>query len=141
MNDISTFVKTTNQNLESKLRVLFFCLVIFSFTHSYQLSHTERYSCAFEVARLTSQAMFKYNKLENPFNKPTANNNDSSRYLDAAFQLLDSLNDKDEQVKAIAEASLLKIADKKPDEVILFVCDYKKKNPKLIDPVIAVILR
>lgn len=85
--------------------------------------------------------MFKYNKLENPFNKLTANNNDSSRYLDAAFQLLDSLNDKDEQVKAFAEASLLKISDKKPDEVILFVCDYKKKNPKLIDPIIAVILR
>lgn len=80
-----------------------------------------------------------FNKIENPFNKPVKNVN--TYYLDAAFQLLDSLNDKDEQVKAIAEASLIKIADKKPDDIILFVCDYKKKNPKLADPTIAVILR
>lgn len=85
--------------------------------------------------------MFNYNRIENPFNKSIVNNTDCSRYLDAAFQLLDSLNDKDDQVKATAEASIIKIADKKPDEVILFVCDYKKKNPKLLDPVIAVILR
>jgi hypothetical protein len=78
-------------------------------------------------------------KIENPFNKPVSGV--TSYYLDAAFQLLDSLNDKDEQVKAIAEASLIKIADKKPDDIILFVCDYKKKNPKLSDPTIAVILR
>ena len=65
----------------------------------------------------------------------------SSYYADAVFNLLDSLNDKDDQVKTIAEASLIKIADKKPDEVILIVCDYKKKNPKLSDPTIAVILR
>jgi hypothetical protein len=80
-----------------------------------------------------------FNKIENPFNRPV--NNVSTYYLDAAFQLLDSLNDKDEQVKGIAEASLIKIADKKPDDIILFVCDYKKKNPKLSDPTIAVILR
>lgn len=79
-----------------------------------------------------------FNRFDNPFNKPV---NESSHYLDAAFQLLDSLNDKDDQVKATAEASLIKIADKKPDEIIQFVCDYKKKNPKLPDTVIAVILR
>jgi hypothetical protein len=76
----------------------------------------------------------------NPFNKPSIF--DSSRYiLDSANHLLDTLNDKDEQVRAVAEASLLKIADKKPDEVIVFVCDYKKKNPKLSDVTIAVVLR
>lgn len=85
--------------------------------------------------------MFNYNRIENPFNKPLTNRDDCSRFIDAAFQLLDALNDKDEQVKASSEAALIKIADKKPDEVILFVCDYKKKNPKLTDPVIAVILR
>lgn len=87
---------------------------------------------------MASQAMF--NRIENPFNKSTTN--DGSRYvLESANQLLDTLGDKDEQVKAVAEGSLIKIADKKPDEVIVFVCDYKKKNPKLSDAVIAVILR
>jgi hypothetical protein len=85
-----------------------------------------------------------FNRIENPFNKPSANN-DNSYYLAAVAQLLDSLSDKDEQVKATAEASLIKIADKKPDEIILFVCDYKKKSSKLseksADPITAVILR
>ena len=80
-----------------------------------------------------------FNKIENPFNRRV--NNENSRYLDVVAQLLDSLNDKDEKVRGMAEASLIKIADKKPDEIILFVCDYKKKNPKLPDPIIAVILR
>ena len=77
---------------------------------------------------------------ENPFNKPAIDPG-CTRFLDSTLRLLDALNDKDETVKAMAESSLLKIADKKPDEVILFVCDYKKKNPKLADPIIAVILR
>lgn len=83
--------------------------------------------------------MFQFHKLENPFDRPVAY--DSSSYLDVVFQLLDSLNDKDDQVRATAEASLVKIADKKPDEIVLFVCDYKKKAAKLTDPAIAVILR
>lgn len=83
--------------------------------------------------------MWHNHKYQNPFNKPI--NIESSCYTDAVNSLLDSLNDKDDQVKALAEASLIKIADKKPDEIILFVCDYKKKNPKLSDPTIAVILR
>lgn len=87
-------------------------------------------------ASLASLAMF--NKIENPFNRPVAND---SSYLDVVFQLLDSLNDKDDQVRATAEASLIKIADKKPDEIVLFVCDYKKKAAKLTDQAIAVILR
>lgn len=80
-----------------------------------------------------------FTQITNPFNKPTTDA--KSCYLDAVERLLDSLNDKDDQVKALAEVSLIKIADKKPDEVILFVCDYKKKNPKLADPIIAVVLR
>lgn len=80
-----------------------------------------------------------FNKIENPFNKPI--NKVSSPSLDAVAQLLESLADKDEQVKATAEGSLIKISDKKPDDIILFVCDYKKRNPKLVDSVIAVILR
>lgn len=81
-----------------------------------------------------------FNRMENPFNKPVTDK--SSRYiLESANHLLDTLNDKDEQVRSVAEASLIKIADKKPDEVIVFVCEYKKKNPKLPDATIAVILR
>lgn len=79
-------------------------------------------------------------KIGNPFDKPLPNVT-FKYYLDSVFHLLDALNDKDDQVKTTAEASLLKIADKKPDEVILFVSDYKKKNPKLTDQSIAVILR
>lgn len=80
-----------------------------------------------------------FNKLENPFNKPV--NNKDCYHLDAVCKLLDSLNDKDDQVKAAAEASLIRIADKKPDEVITFMCDYKRKSAKLPDLIIAVILR
>lgn len=80
-----------------------------------------------------------FRKIENPFNKP--NTNKDCYYLAAANQLLESLCDKDDQVKAVAEASLIKIADKKPDEVIIFVCDYKKKSGKLADATSAVLLR
>lgn len=75
----------------------------------------------------------------NPFVKSTFN--EKFLYADAVLHLLESLNDKDDQVKAVAEASLIKIADKKPDEVISYVCDYKKKNPKSTDALIAVVLR
>ena len=78
-------------------------------------------------------------KIENPFNKRVT---DSSRYfLESANCLLDSLNDKDDLVRSTAEDSLVKIADKKPDEVIVFVCEYKKKSGKLSDGIVAVILR
>lgn len=78
-------------------------------------------------------------KIENPFNKREIN---SSRYLlESANCLLDTLNDKDEEVRSTAEDSLIKIADKKPDDVIVFVCEYKKKSGKLSDGVVAVILR
>lgn len=79
-------------------------------------------------------------RFENPFNKKTID--DSCRhYIDAVTHLLDSLSDKEKEVKNVSEASLIKIADKKPDEIILFICDYKKKNPKLQDSIIAVTLR
>lgn len=80
-----------------------------------------------------------FNKIENPFNKPV--NNKDCYYLGTVCKLLDSLNDKDDQVKAAVEASLIRIADKKPDEVITFMCDYKRKSSKLPDLIIAVILR
>lgn len=79
-----------------------------------------------------------FNRIQNPFNKPSIL--DSSRhYIDCVTRLLDSLLDDD--VKTIAEASLIKIADKKPDEIVLFICDYKKRNPKLAESIIAVTLR
>ena len=59
------------------------------------------------------------------------------------FNLLDTLSveKQDEQVKATVESSLAKISNRKADEVISYFCDYKKKNPKLSDGVVAVILR
>lgn len=81
-----------------------------------------------------------FNRIENPFNKKIID--DSTRhYIDAVTHLLDTLSDKDKEVKIVTEASLIKIADKKPDEIILFICEYKKKNPKLPDSIIAVTLR
>ena len=78
-------------------------------------------------------------RLENPFNRPDSDG--SSHYLGVVLQLLESLNDKDEQVRKVSEVSLIKIADKKPDEVILHLCEYKKKNVKIADSISAVILR
>lgn len=82
--------------------------------------------------------MSTFNKIKNPFNKPSIVHS-SRHYIDCVTRLLDSLLDDD--VKIIAEASLIKIADKKPDEIVLFICDYKKKNPKMLDSTIAVTLR
>lgn len=91
------------------------------------------------TGRTSKASLAMFHRLDNPFNKPLTNAN--NHCSEAVHQLLDTLGDKDEQVKVSAEGSLIKIADKKPDEVILFVCDYKKKNPKLADSTIAVILR
>lgn len=68
-------------------------------------------------------------------------NYDLHSFKGGFFNLLDSLGDKDETVRATVENSLIKIADRKTDQSIEALCEYKKKNPKLADPQIAVILR
>lgn len=83
-----------------------------------------------------------FRKIENPFNKPQVTQNSSlSFYLDAIQNLLEGLGDKDDQVKAVCEASLIRIANRHPNEIINFTIGYKKKTAKIADPIVAVILR
>lgn len=84
--------------------------------------------------------MFK--KIENPFNKPEITKDSSLlHYADAIQNLLDGLNDKDDQVKAVCEASLIRIANRKPNDIIHLIIAYKKKISKIQDSIVAVILR
>lgn len=78
-------------------------------------------------------------KLVNPFNKVIFFSN--ATYLGAVEKLLDLCNDKDDQVKAICEASLVRISSRNPNEVINFIIQYKKKNSKIHESIVGVILR
>jgi len=81
-------------------------------------------------------------RLENPFNRPDLRNNQSVViYLDAVGNLLDLCNDKDDQVRGVCEASLVRISSRNPNELINYVINYKKKNQKISENIIAVILR
>ena len=89
-------------------------------------------------------------KLANPFSRVHKiekrfqcykTNQKCQYHLDAVFSLLECLNDKDEVVRHSVENSLLKIGDRHPDEILLIVAEYKKKNPKLSDVIISTILR
>ena len=83
-----------------------------------------------------------FRKIENPFNKPEVTKDHSLiHYTDAIQNLLDGLNDKDDQVKAVCEASLIRIANRHPNDIINLIIAYKKKTPKTADPIVAVILR
>lgn len=77
------------------------------------------------------------------FESASRNKNFDSYVLASIFNLLDTLSveKQDEQVKVTIESSLAKISNRKPDEVISIFCDYKKKNPKLTNEIVAVILR
>lgn len=57
--------------------------------------------------------------------------------------LLESFkHDKDEGVKTTVEGSLIRIADKRPNELLCILCDYKTHNHQKIDVTInACILR
>jgi hypothetical protein len=83
-----------------------------------------------------------FNRIENPFNKPEISNSPSLlHYTDAVKNLLEGLNDKDDQVKGVCEASLIRIANRHPNDIINFIIAYKKKTPKISDKETAVILR
>jgi hypothetical protein len=60
---------------------------------------------------------------------------------DPVQSLLDTLNDKDEEVKATVESALLRISEKRTDELLQVLCRYKKNTPKLTESSSAVILR
>lgn len=57
--------------------------------------------------------------------------------------LLDSFkHDKDEGVKSTVESSLIRIADKRPNELLCILCDFKANNQQKIDVTInACVLR
>ncbi|XP_041764135.1 maestro heat-like repeat-containing protein family member 1 [Anopheles merus] len=55
--------------------------------------------------------------------------------------LLDSLNDKEELLRTTTEASLIRIAKRRHDEIVEVFCDYRKKHPKLGDTHTLIILR
>lgn len=81
-------------------------------------------------------------RIENPFNRPDVKNNQSIViYLDAVGNLLDLCNDKDDQVKGVCEASLVRIASRNPNELVDYVIVYKKKTQKIGDQTVAVTLR
>lgn len=81
-------------------------------------------------------------RIENPFNRVEFSSNHSNvLYLDAVGSLLDLCSDKDEQVKATCEASLVRISNRSPNELITFIIAYKKKTQKITDSCVAVILR
>lgn len=83
-----------------------------------------------------------FRKIENPFNKPEVTKDLSLiHYTDAIQNLLEGLSDKDDQVKAVCEASLIRIANRHPNDIINLIIGYKKKTPKTPDPIVAVILR
>lgn len=82
----------------------------------------------------------RVNKIEKRF-ELYKSNNQCQYHLDAVFSLLECLNDKEEMVRHSVENSLLKIGDRHPDEILLIVAEYKKKNPKLTDVIISTILR
>uniref|UniRef100_A0A182KBM8 HEAT repeat protein n=1 Tax=Anopheles christyi TaxID=43041 RepID=A0A182KBM8_9DIPT len=55
--------------------------------------------------------------------------------------LLDSLNDKEELLRSTTEASLIRIAKRRHDEIVEVFCEYRKKHPKLGDTHTLIILR
>lgn len=61
--------------------------------------------------------------------------------LDSTNHLLEALNDKDEKVRVTIHSSLIRIAEKRPDDIINILCDYRTKNPKLGEVQVATILR
>lgn len=134
MDESITFTKSPNLNLESEN----FLFINFVFVHSYQLSHWTKVTQSRDLCSHLKFFLRDMFKIVNPFNK--RDNNNSRYFLESVSCLLDSLNDKVEQVRSTAEDSLIKIADRKPDEVIGFVCEYKKSG-KLSDGIVAVILR
>uniref|UniRef100_A0A182W5M5 Uncharacterized protein n=1 Tax=Anopheles minimus TaxID=112268 RepID=A0A182W5M5_9DIPT len=55
--------------------------------------------------------------------------------------LLDSLNDKEELLRSTTEASLIRIAKRRHDEIVEVFLEYRKKHPKLGDTHTLIILR
>lgn len=59
----------------------------------------------------------------------------------AVGTLLESLNDKDESVRVSIEYALSRLCEKRPNDTLDAICDYKQKSPKLPDLQTAILLR
>ncbi|XP_053688196.1 maestro heat-like repeat-containing protein family member 1 [Sabethes cyaneus] len=73
--------------------------------------------------------------------KPTASIKHDQHFIAIVNGLLDSLGEKDEALRNMTEASLIRIAKRRHDEIVEVFCEYRKKHPKLGDMQAAIILR
>lgn len=59
----------------------------------------------------------------------------------AIGHLLESLGDKDEVVRVSIEHALTRICERRPNETLDEICEYKQKSPKLPELQTAILLR
>lgn len=59
----------------------------------------------------------------------------------AVNSLLETIGDKDENVKSAVERSLVRMCKRRPNETIEIICSYRQKCPKLPEPQVAILLR
>ncbi|XP_055389561.1 maestro heat-like repeat-containing protein family member 1 [Condylostylus longicornis] len=68
--------------------------------------------------------------------------NDNTSVLEGVLSnLFETISDKDEKVRNTVESSLVKIAEKRPDDTFTILAEYRCKHPKLSDQTVAVLLR
>lgn len=59
----------------------------------------------------------------------------------AVNSLLESIGDKDDDVKGAVERSLVRMCKRRPNETIEIICGYRQKCPKLTEAQVALLLR
>lgn len=59
----------------------------------------------------------------------------------AVNSLLESISDKDENVRSAVERSLIRMCKRRPNEMIEIICGYRLKCQKLPEPQVAILLR
>lgn len=66
-------------------------------------------------------------------------------YLDfnsgAVNSLLDTINDKDESVRAAVEKALIRTCKRRPNDTIEIIYNFRQKNPKLPELQVSILLR
>lgn len=60
---------------------------------------------------------------------------------DAVHSLLDGINDKDETVRRAIEAALGRTVEKRPNEALMALCDYRIARPKMPESQVALLMR
>lgn len=59
----------------------------------------------------------------------------------AVHSLLETLNDKDEEVREAIERSLVRMCKRRPNETMEIICNYRQQTAKLPEAHVAVYLR